>query len=338
MKGFTKVMLIIASVAIGILFIVVASVAWFTSNPEVDANDVSLSSAKTLVVAFDSSLYKSHYSYDGQDGVTETFVYPYGYFKVNLSNSSTEKNSVVKLDFSTVRIECPSLIDEVPNMPIPIEQLFRVQISCYQESAGGGYDMESQDSSDPYYNVFVEADPGEGSYTLVADDYYLGENNYLYREYDDQRVEFPQGVYYFAFTYVFCPESGGGYARDNEGEYIGQIAYQGVGGGTTYTYSAGSYVQSDSGEYTQVLSGYEQASNIAYKYTKVAENNYVEDNVNGTYIKIKDHNGNELVGNNDNNNFAEIEYYSYVEGFPYSDIRYQGAKYSFSIVCSVEEV
>ena len=49
MKGFTKIALAIALLAIVVLSIVVASVAWFTSNPEVNANDVTLNSAKTLI-------------------------------------------------------------------------------------------------------------------------------------------------------------------------------------------------------------------------------------------------------------------------------------------------
>lgn len=330
MKRFTKIMLIIAAVAIGILFIVVASVAWFTSNPEVDANDVSLSSAKTLVVAFDSSLYKSNYSYDGQDGISETFVYPYGYFKVNLSNSVAGKKSVVKLDFSTVEMKCANY--DVPNLLI--EHLFTVQISCYQESSGGGYDMESQDDADRNYHVFVEAAPGEGEYALIASDYYVGENNYLYR--NNQRVELPQGEYYFAFTYTFCPESKDGYARNDDGNYIGQVSYQRIAGGATYAYSEGGYIQSNDGEYTQVITEYVSSAEVT-KYRKVATNSYTQD-VNGTYIKIKDHNGNFLVGNDNDNNFVEFKKYSYEEGFPYSDIRYQGATYSFSIVCSVEEV
>ena len=333
MKGFAKVMMIIASVSIGILFIVVASVAWFTSNPEVGANDVSLSSSKTLVVSFDSALYESNYAYDGEDGITETFVLPYGYFKVNLSNSGEEKLSIVKLDFSTVAMKCA--ICEVPN--IPIEQLFVVQISCYRESSGGGYDMEAHDIADQNYHVFVESDSGEGEYELIASDYYLGEDNYLYRESNNQIVKLPQGEYYFAFTYTFCPESGDGYARNDEGNYVGQISYQKIAGGTTYAYSEGSYVQSNDGDYTQVLTEYVSSASVI-KYRKVAANNYVQDNVNGTYIKLKDHNGNLLVGNDNDNNFVEFEKYSYEEGFPYGDVRYQGATYSFSIVCSVEEV
>ena len=332
MKGFTKIMLIIASVAIGVLLVVVASDAWFTSNPFVDANEVSLSSANTLVVAFDSTNYKSNYSYRGQDGNSETYVYPYGYFKVNLSNSFAEKRSIIKMDFTTVDMECA--ICDIQD--ILIDQLFQVQIACYQEESGGAYDMESQDSSDPNYRVFENVGTGNGHYKLIADDYYLGADNYLYRASTETREELPQGVYYFAFTYTFCPANADhyGYTRDDEGTYIGQVSYQQIAGGTAYAYSNGSYAQSDSGEYSRVVTEYVTS---VTKYTKNGANSYSED-PNGTYIKIKDHLGNVPVGNNDDNNFVEFQKYSRVTGFPYSNIKYQGARYSFSIVCSVEEV
>ena len=59
MKTFTKIILSIALGAIVILSIVVASVAWFTSNPEVNANEVTLESARTLTVSFASGVDES---------------------------------------------------------------------------------------------------------------------------------------------------------------------------------------------------------------------------------------------------------------------------------------
>ena len=56
MKGFAKIALTVALIAVIVLSIVVASVAWFTSNPEVNANDVTLDAARTLTVEFDDSV------------------------------------------------------------------------------------------------------------------------------------------------------------------------------------------------------------------------------------------------------------------------------------------
>jgi len=327
MKGFSKIMLIIASIAIGVLVVVVASVAWFTSNPEVDTNEVSLSTANTFMVSFDSTLYGSNYSYDGQTGLAESgdnaaYVYQYGYFKANLRNSSVEKHSLVQLSFSTVKMECA--VCEVND--ILIEQLFQVQIACYVAEAGGAYALESQNTSNPNYNVFVNVGAGNGDYTLIANDYTLDADDYLYR--NGARVLFSQGTYYFAFTYTFLPESLGGFIEDDEGTYVGQVAYKKIkGSGQSYSYAAGTYTMSDSGEYTQVITNY--VSNVT-KYKKIG--NVYSVDPEGTYIKVKDHLGNDLE------EYAEYETFSPVEGFPYANIRYQGAKYEFSIACSVEEV
>ena len=334
MKGFAKIMLIIASVAIGILFIVVASVAWFTSNPEVDANEVSLSSANTLVVSFDSNLYKSNYSYDGQTGLGEEntpdapYVYPYGYFKVNLTNSAEGKKSVVKLDFSTITMECA--ICTVPDLLI--SDLFRVKIACYQEESGGAYQVESQDTENSDYAVFVDVGAGNGGYKLIADDYTLGANNYLYRS--GNRVEFDPGKYYFAFTYIFLPPNGGGYVESSSGTFIGQVAYKQIHGSSisSYDYAAGVYTKNENGDgdYTRMIVDYVSANSVD-KYVRDGDN-YTQDNEHGTYIKVKDHLGNDL------NEYVAFDKFAYVAGFPYADIRYQGATYAFSIVCSVEEV
>ena len=329
MKGFTKIMLIIAAVAIGILFIVVTSVAWFTSSPQVDANEVSLSSANTLIVAFDSNLYKSNYSYDGQDGVTQdgqndAFVYPYGYFKVNLSNSVAERRSIVKLDYSTVEMACA--ICEIHDLLI--EDLFQVQIACYIEESGGGYSLETQNTSAANYSVFVNVGAGNGSYRLVANDYTLDSDNYLYR--NDARVQFEQGLYYFGFTYTFLPASGGGYVPATNGTHLGQVSYKKIKGSSeSYVYSAGAYMQSDAGEYTKMITSYASIASVD-KYRRDGDAFILDSN--GTYIKVKDHEGAYL------DEYVEFSKFSYVAGFPYADIRFQGASYRFSIVCSVEEV
>ena len=67
MKSFAKIALLVALISIIVLSIVVASVAWFTSNPQVDANDVTLSAARTLNVAFDTA-ERSNFRYNGQIG------------------------------------------------------------------------------------------------------------------------------------------------------------------------------------------------------------------------------------------------------------------------------
>ena len=316
MKGFTKIMLIIASVAIGILVIVVASVAWFTSNPETDVSDVSLSAANTLNVAFDSNLYKSGYSYDGQTGLAPSgddapYIYEFGYFKVNLMNSSSEKRSVVKIEFSTVDMICA--ICEVKDLLIT--DLFRVQIACYVEDATGGYKKED--------NVFLPQT--NGGYRLIANDYTLDADSYLYRA--GSRAQLPEGVYYVAFTYIFLPAIGGGYVQDDDGTYIGQVSYKAISGSNSYDYSNGAYVQDDGGNYTKMITSY-VSSVTRYAY----DGEHYEVSPTGSYIKVKDHLGNDL------NEYVEFDTFKYVAGFPFADICYQGAKYVFSIVCSVEEV
>lgn len=327
-------MLLISALAVGVLMVIVVSVAWFTSNPQVDANEVSLSSAKTLSVAFDSTNYKSNYSYDGQDGITEdAYDYSCGYFKVNISNSSNDKRGIVKLDFSTVQMECA--ICTVKD--ILIEDLFQTQICCYKEKTNGEYELEKQNETDPYYNVFRNVGAGNGHYELIADDYYLGNNNYLYRTSTQEIVLLQSGLYFFAFTYTFFPE-GGGYVPDEEGDYIGQVSYVRVKGSKMYAYSNGNYTQNDNGDYCQVVSDYVDVRtnpSAVTKYKKISDNNYTPDD-EGTYIKIKNHLGNDLSGNTDDD-FVQFRTYS-LGGFPYASIRYQGAKYVFSIVCSVEEV
>lgn len=322
MKGFTKIMLIVASVAIGILVVVVASVAWFTSNPEVDANEVTLTSANTLVVTFDETLYESNYRYDGQDGVVEdAFRYPYGYFKANLSNSAPEKRSVIKLDFSTVDMECPRCVAR----DLLIENLFQVEIACYVEDEEGTYSLSSE-SGNANYNVFREG--GDGGYRRIADDYTLDSENYLYRS--GSRVQFEGGVYYLAFTFVFLPASEGGYVADDDGDYLGLISYRQIASNsqTTYDYTGSGYAVNESGkgEYSKIVTGYQLIS-AAERFDDNGDSD-----PNGAYIQVKDHNGTAM------SEYDEFETFSYVDGFPFADISYQGATYSFKIVCSVEEV
>ena len=82
-----------------------------------------------------------------------------------------------------------------------------------------------------------------------------------------------------------------------------------------------------SGEYSKVVTDYVTS---VTRYNKVGD--VYSENANGNYIKVKDHLGNDL------NEYVEFQKFSYVEGFPYRHVKYQGAKYEFSIVCSVEEV
>ena len=94
-------------------------------------------------------------------------------------------------------------------------------------------------------------------------------------------------------------------------------------------YSAGAYTQSDAGEYTKMITSYESAGTVD-KYRRDGDDFILD--ASGTYIKVKDHEGAALE------EYVEFAKFAYVAGFPYADIRYQGATYSFSIVCSVEEV
>lgn len=376
MKGFAKIALSVALIAVIVLSIVVASVAWFTSNPEVGANDVTIGAARTLTVTFDSSEEGSDFRYHGQIGnvrkgnIDAPYVYEAGGFNVHINTlSSDESHGQIKVEFGTVSIITQS-VGIIPD--VLISDLFTITVNCYVRDNSGNYVEVDYRTGNPETtinkNVFVNynsldryADSelteydDEGAYAAFngrAYNYAELEAKDKYRKstysIDDDGmiseggypVYFDEGVYALSFTFTFLPEDSypywqsrlfamiEGYERAQNGDYIGVKSYtpylakehfglqryarSGTSGNYTYT-------QSDEGNYVLVETSYEEYENVT-KYD--AEH---EEAADGQYIKVGD---------------DYLLYYRYnkINGFPYSDDRYRGAKYTFRVNCSVEEV
>ena len=378
MKGFAKIALSVALIAVIVLSIVVASVAWFTSNPEVGANDVTIGSARTLTVTFDSNEEGSDFRYHGQKGnvrkndasLDEPYVYEAGGFNVNINTlSSDDKHGQIKVEFGTVSIVTQS-VGTIPD--VLISDLFTITVNCYTKDNSGNYVQLDYRTGDPEKtinkNVFVDyryldryTDSSltefdyEGAYAEYNGRAYLyadleAKDKYVKNTYtldDDGTIGgggypilFDEGTYALSFTFTFLPEASysywqnrnyasiEGFERAQNGEYIGVKSYtqylakehyglqrysrSGTSG--NYTYSP-----SSEGNYVLVETSYEEYEYVT-KYD--SEHNEAED---GEYIKVGD---------------EYLLYYRYnkINGFPYSNDRYRGAKYTFKVNCSVEEV
>jgi len=378
MKGFAKIALSVALIAVIVLSIVVASVAWFTSNPEVGANDVTIGSARTLTVTFDSNEEGSDFRYHGQKGnvrkndasLDEPYVYEAGGFNVNINTlSSDDKHGQIKVEFGTVSIVTQS-VGTIPD--ILITELFTITVNCYTKDDNGTYVQLDYRTGDPEKtinkNVFVDyryLDRYTDS-TLTEYDYdgaYAAYNGkaYLYADLEakDKYVKntygvdedgtigdsgypilFDEGTYALSFTFTFLPDAAysywqsrnyaaiEGFERSQNGDYIGVKSYtnylardhyglqrysrSGTAGNYTYT-------PNSEGAFVLVETSYEEYENVT-KYD--SEHQEAED---GEYIKVGD---------------EYMLYYRYnkINGFPYSNDRYRGAKYTFKVNCSVEEV
>ena len=111
MKTFAKIALTVALIAVIVLSIVVASVAWFTSNSDTSANNVTMDAAKTLTVAFESDYDSTSNKYGGQlgnaaSGGNAPYVCNSGGFNVAMTSlSSADKRGEIKVEFGTVTIE-----------------------------------------------------------------------------------------------------------------------------------------------------------------------------------------------------------------------------------------
>lgn len=385
MKGFTKIALSIALIAVIVLSIVVASVAWFTSNPEVDANEVSLTASRTLTVAFDSHEEGSDFRYHGQignmaSGNDAPYVYDAGGFKVNLNTlSSDNKHGRIKVEFGTVTIITQS-IGSIPG--VLLTDLFHVAAYCYTRNNAGEYVEISYQTGSPEKtynkNVFVDY-ASLTRYTTselieeAVDGDYVGVNGRAYRYSDlasrdkyvrtsyqidsdgtltdgTTPIDFVEGSYSLSFTFTFLPEAAYqtwlaatapdptkqfseivGYERAANGSYIGVIDYTpymakyhyglvryartGTEGDYTYTENA-------EGDFVRIETSYALKSSVT-KYTSAAGAG--EGSAEGRYIKV----GNEYLPYNS---------YNLINGFPYSNDRYRGARYEFAVNCSVEEV
>ena len=332
MKSITKIALAVALVAILVLSIVVASVAWFTSNPSADVSEVTLDAAQSLAVNFDSESSGTSYRYNGQKGnkapgdPDAPYVYQAGLFNVDLRPSQSGKKGRVKIEFGTVDMTYhPGYVSD-----ILITDLFTITANCYAKSANGAYVKVN--------NVFVSYDStqheGMDRYSLTG--YTINDDGYLMNGNNEAR--FDEGAYAFTFTYTFIPSasysawsSGSyanivGYERDESGDYVGVVSYVPYKakyhyGLDRYNLSNGAYVAAENGDYVKILSSYALYSSVQ-KYDQSGDPD--ED---GSYIKI--------AGTDE---YVLFHRYNQVNGFPYSHAKYMDAVYDFMITCSVEEV
>ena len=363
MKGITKIALSIALLAIVVLSIVVASVAWFTSNSEVDADSVTLNAARTLTVTFDADVDGSNnnkgYRYNGetgrgaQDSADAPYVYEAGSFVASISPSASAKGGKVKITFGTVEVKYgrhPSSVISGTVSDVLITDLFTITANCYEKS-------DEPDPSDPADN-YIKVN---GMY-LRDDGTHDGEQHYkktIYVIDDDGFVKtaggdvvaFPQGEYGFSFTFTFLPEAAYalwtegryseiyGYRPNTTGAYTGLLSYvpycekyhsslprysvTNDGAGTGTLDAAGDYVRA------VTATGYVLNASVA-KYVKNG-NEYVRNDSTGTYVRVG--------ASEDYVLLSSLAKFDRVEGFPFSgDESYLDATYTFDVTCTVEEV
>ena len=381
MSGFAKIVLSVALVAIIVLSIVVASVAWFTSNPEVDANDVTLNAAKTLTVTFDSSVSGTTDKYNGQIGNVPAgqddapFVYQAGSFTVNLTSlSATERRGRIHVEFGTVTIETPSsgTISDVI-----ITDLFHITADIYEEDEEGTY---VKDETSGKFRAATNEDTSLTHYSKAIDPLTISDDGILMN--GASPASFDKGTYVLAFTYTFLPEDAYqvwsaatlpaqykmiyGYERTSTGEYVGVETY------TPYKakYHAGLqrydrsgdvtnehpyvYTPSADGGYVRIVTSYTTSNAVKYAVS------FTED-ANGTYYKYNDNylsessataaekasgvKGTIVPGASGSGGYIKVgdDYllyntYDRKNGFPYSDDRYLGERFTFKVTCTVEEV
>ena len=359
MKSFAKIALLVALISIIVLSIVVASVAWFTSNPQVDANDVTLSAARTLNVAFDTA-ERSNFRYNGQIGNKAPgdddapFVYQAASFKVRVDSvSSNSMVAEIRVGFSAVNIVLPAghVNGSIPG--VLISDLFTISADVYKISSSGAYvkviETKAQES-DPTRSYFRAYNGAEDAsltrYNKVVADLSIADDGTLMDGVSP--AHFEVGAYELSFTYTFLSEdayeewaagnynSVYGYERVTVGELIGVWDF--VDYKAKYHYGMQRYNKSDSvdgnGNYTyeenaegnkvMVIKEYKLPSQVT-KYTSAQGAG--EGAENGLYIKVGDSNRYEL-----------FYQYNRVPGFPYSDDMYMGERFEFTVTCTVEEV
>lgn len=216
MKGFTKIALAIALVAITVLSIVVASVAWFTSSPEVDANNVTMNSARTLTVTFSEDIDDANgnkgYKYNGQTGKgapgseNAPYVYEAGSFIVSIHPSAVDKGGKVKVEFGNVEMRYgrrDSSYTTGTISDIPISTLFTIQANCYEES-------DTPNTSDPNDNfvringLYVKDDGTHSSLQhYKKTSYVIDADGFVKNSAGGNYILFPEGEYGFSFTFIF---------------------------------------------------------------------------------------------------------------------------------------
>ena len=330
MKGIAKIALSVALIVIVVLSIVVASVAWFTSNPEVTASDVTLNAARTLTVSFDTTVSGTDYKYNGQignvaSGEDAPYVYEAGGFNVTVNSLSSELSRArIKVEFGTVTIHT-NVYGMGTVSDVLITDLFHVTANVYKPVESGNENtLFVKDATHGNFRAYNSAtDSALQKYQkaisslTIADDGVLMDGNSV--------ALFAEGTYALSFTYVFLPDAAYavwedacngeanftdiyGYELAGDGEYVavesytaykpkyhyGLQRYDRSGTEGNYTYTA----NSESGGYVRVITSYIP---------------YVEGVTTG-------------------------QRYHRVNGFPYSDDKYMGETFTFTVACTLEEV
>lgn len=366
MKGFAKIALSVALISIITLSVVVASVAWFTSNPEVTASDVVLNSSRTLTVSFDATLDGTTYRYNGQignrpagdDEEDAPYVYEAGGFSVRIDSLSTdESHGKVKVGFGTVLISTNvSGMGSIPD--VLITDLFHITANVYQENVAGAY---VKDETDNHFRSYVAAeDEGMTRYNRVVDPLTIADDGTLMN--GASAALFSQGSYQLSFTYTFLPEAAytiwlAASAPNPTHDFSEIVGYERVATGGTHigvvTYTAYkekyhyglqrytksdtavngeyTYTPNDEGEYVRVVTSYQSYESVT-KYRAVTNPETGDVTYSSTgegtfgYIKV-----------GDSNDYVVYSTYNTVNGFPYSDERYLGETFTFTVICTVEE-
>ena len=214
MKKFGEIALIVAMIAVIVLSIVAASVAWFTSNSDVDANDVTLDSARTLTVSFGPLNEDTGYRYNGQIGNVAApatydpdsdapYVYETGGFTINLSTLSSDSYvGKVTVEFGTVEISYPT--GRVPN--VLISDLFHITVDAYVRDTSGGY---VKDAGTHLFRAYTAEDSGATRYARAFTGLTIADDGVLMQKVNNVSsiAGFPEGIYELTFTYTFLPET-----------------------------------------------------------------------------------------------------------------------------------
>ena len=367
MKSVTKIALSIALVAITVLSIVVATLAWFTSNPDVDADNVTMNAARTLTVTFDADIddevaaHNKGYRYDLQTGKgapgdpDAPYVYEAGSFTVTVHPSAADKGGKVKIEFGTVKIEYgrhPSSYTSGEISDVTLSDLFTTMANCYEKSNT----PDPTDGDDNFVRVNGLYIKDDGTHT--ADQHYkktsyvIDSDGFVKDAAGGDYIIFPEGEYGFSFTFIFLPETAYalwtearsnpiyydaiyGYRDNPNGDYIGiydYVPYEAKYHSSRQRYSVtndgnGTGTLSASGDYVRAVTVYKLAGEID-KYVRSGDV-YTLNNETGTYVRVGDSDDYVL--------YDSLPRFDRVEGFPYSEPMYLDATYTFTVTCSVEE-
>lgn len=340
MKGVVKIALSVALIAVVVLSVVMASVAWFTSSPQVNTNEVTLEAAQTLTVTFDSNVAGTTATYHGQkgnaaEGNDAPCVYEAGGFDLVVRPSGGSSYGKAKVEFGTVSVVHETLT--ISN--VLITDLFHVEANIYKRNNSGDY---VKDPEKNHFRLYVAATDGElARYEKVFDDLTVANDGVLKDGAEDALL--PGGTFSLAFTYTFLPEAAyavweaavageasfsdiHGYELSANGGYIGVVTYTPYlakyhYGLQRYREEAGVYTQDSAGAYVRVITSYQPYDSVQ-KYD--SEHNAA---ANGEYIR---------VGSTDD--YVAFFRYRQVNQFPYAEVNYIGASYHFTVHCSIEEV